>query len=124
MKKFKTIDLRLDIILILASIAFAFIMSNEYSLLGYFIVGGWQILSMIVHEVNGYFNESTGLRRKYHLFVAILLSTALLGLIITPVLMLILYFLLFVSPFLALGYCYLCYHEIVVKMARPLAQLK
>lgn len=124
MKKFKKLDLSINIILILGSVAYAIIMSNEYSLLGYFVVGGWQLLSMIVHEVNGYFNERTGVRRKYHLFVAILLFTTALGLIITPLLMLVLYFLLFVSPFMALGYCYLGYYEIVVRMTRPLAQLK
>jgi len=52
MKRFKTIDLFINIILIIGSAVYCLIKQDGTFFYGYFIVGGWQVISMIVHAYN------------------------------------------------------------------------
>jgi hypothetical protein len=80
-----------------------------------FIIGAWQAVSMIVHELNGWFTASTGIRRIYH-WVA-LLNILLLPFHVASII-------IFIVPVMAMFYIRLCYREIHIKMRRPLDLLK
>ena len=89
--------------------------SNYKFLTGYFVVGGWQGLSMLVHAFNHWFTYNKGRRYLYHWITAISLVTIPLGSAII---------LLFIAPFMAIWYAWVCYEEVYIKMQRPLALLK
>jgi hypothetical protein len=93
-------------------------------LLGYFVVGGWQVISMIVHAANGWFTEGGSKRYTYHWIVVITFMIVLLGFAIYPILIYLLFMLLFVSPFMAVYYTWLCFDEVRKMNQRPLALLK
>ena len=124
MKTYKLVDFYGSVLLIVGSIVTAFILANEYALLGYFIVGGWQLISMIVHERMSLFTGPGSKRRRYHILVLIIIALTLLGLLVYPVLMIVLFVLLFAAPFMAGYYAFLCYSEIELISSRPLAQLR
>ena len=123
MKKFKQADVLISGVLIIASIGWAFTTYDERFFVGYFVVGGWQVVSMIVHTVMDWFCEKGTARSNYQWTVFLIIIVALLGFVIYP--LLIIYFLLlFLSPFMAIWYTWLCYNETYVKMRRPMALLK
>ncbi len=124
MKKFKQMDAWISIILIIVFTMLSLIRLDDTFLIGYFVVGGWQVISMIIHAVNGWFCEKGSKRYRYHWIVGITLLTVLLGLGIYPLLFIILLVLLFIAPLMAVWYCWLCYEEVYVKMQRPLSLLK
>ncbi|MGG9970381.1 hypothetical protein ACQ33O_01200 [Ferruginibacter sp. SUN002] len=115
MKKFKTADLYISIALIIGFLIVSLIRRDGTFVVGYFVVGGWQVISMIMHVVNKWFTEKWGVRFIYHLITLVALVTAPLGGF---------YVLLFVAPFMAVFYAWICYNELHVKMVRPLDQLK
>ncbi len=137
MKKFKTIDVWISITLICAALGYG-ISNHDYFIYGYFVVGGWHIISMIVHAYYGWFTGIGGRRRTYHFIVGILIAFTLVDLLImylfprVPVLNRIsvnillpeLFVLLFAAPVMAVYYTALCYRELYIKMERPLAKLK
>ncbi|MEP7255608.1 MAG: hypothetical protein ABI666_07510 [Ferruginibacter sp.] len=115
MKKFKTIDMWISIALI-TGFGIASIINHDYTfIIGYFAVGGWQVISMIVHAVDKWFTEKRGARYIYHWITFISVITMPIGSF---------WILLFTAPFMAVYYTWLCYNEVYVKMQRPLAQLK
>lgn len=124
MKKFKTLDAWISTILIVSSTIISFINHDYTFLLGYTVVGAWQVISMIVHAFNGWFTESGSKRYTYHRIVVITLMIVLLGFAIYPILIYLLFILLFVSPFMALYYNWLCFEEVRKMNQRPLAILK
>ena len=107
-----------------AAAVFSLVKLDYTFLIGYCVVGGWQLTSMIVHVINGWFTHRKAGRYYYHMAVAILATLALLGMVIYPVLWVIMVALLFSAPFMATYYTWLCYDEVHVKMQRPLAALK
>ena len=115
MKRYKTIDLYTSILLIIGFSVYSFIKLDESFFTGYFVVGGWQVISMIVHAGNKCFTYKGGSRYIYHWVTFISLVTMPLGSF---------WILLFTAPFMAIYYTYLCYHEVYVKMQRPLAVLR
>lgn len=123
MKKFKLIDTWVSIILIISSFLYALIAQNLNSIIGYFVVGGWQIISLAVHAWKGWFTESVG-RSRYHIIISVVACAALCGFIFTEILWFVMVILLFAAPFMAIYYICLCYNEVFVKMQRPLAILK
>ena len=124
MKTFKLIDFWVSVLLVTAFTILSLIRMNETFLYGYFIVGGWQIISMLVHEYNRSFCGKGSARTMYHRIVIIVLSCALTGFLIYPLLFIVLAGLLFAAPLMAVYYTWLCYNEVYVKMQRPLAVLK
>jgi hypothetical protein len=120
MKQFKIIDFWISIGLMVSFAITGIIESvNDFSttnfLAAYFVVGGWQVISMLVHAFNSWFTSNKGTRYYYHWITFISLITMPVGSI---------YILLFAAPFMAVFYAYLCYRETYVKMQRPLALLK
>ena len=131
MKRFKVIDSWISIILIPVFLIVGFITMSTKALPGYFIVGGWQIISMIIHSVNRWFTEHGEQRSRYHkiILVLALVVTGLIGLsqlnefFLVPLLF-IMFLLLILSPVMAIYYTYICYEETYVRMKRPMELLK
>lgn len=130
-KNFKILDCWVSIILIVVFVAYGFIEMSGKSLIGYFIVGGWQIVSMIIHQVNHLFTQKGEQRIFYHkmiltlviALVVIIGLAQLVELFFIPILV-ILFLLLVLSPIMAIYYTYLCYEETYIKMKRPMELLK
>lgn len=115
MKRFKTVDLTMNVALILGSIIFGLIKRDGSFLSGYIIVGTWQVISMCVHAWNKWFVGKKGQRYIYHWITFLSVVTMPVGSF---------WVLLFLAPFMAIYYSWLCYHEVYVRMQRPLALLK
>ena len=115
MKKFKTIDYRISILLITVFTLISLIKRDGTFIIGYFVTGAWQLISMIIHVCNRWFTRSSNARYVYHWIVLISVLTL-------PIVSFII--LLFTAPFMAVYYTYLCYQEVSVRMQRPLALLK
>jgi hypothetical protein len=113
---FKRIDLYGQLALIIGFIIAQIIHGDGIFMIGYIVVGGWQVLSMLIHFSKHWFTGKGTERGLYHW---VTLTTVLL----MPTLV-IFWLLLFLAPFMALYYCWLCYDELYRKMKRPLAQLK
>ena len=122
-KKFKEIDMLISVVLIFASVLYGAKPHNNF-LTGYFVVGVWQVISMLIHFFNHWFCGHGSKRYTYQWSVLVIVLFMLLGLVIYPVLVLVCFILLFVAPVMAIYYTWLCYEEIYVKMKRPLDMLK
>ena len=120
MNKFKKIDTWISIFLIIACtiISLMGLVKDSFSLFfltAYFIVGSWQVFSMIIHACNHWFTYNKGKRYAYHWITLLAVVTIPLGSF---------WLLIFTAPFMAIFYTYICYEEVYVKMQRPLALLK
>ncbi len=124
MKKFKTFDAWFSIILIVAFTIYSFVKLDYTFLIGYCVVGSWQMISIIIHALNGWFTFRKAGRFNYHFIVAVLATLTLIGFVAYPVLWAVMVLLLFAAPFMAIYYTWLCYDEVYVKMQRPMAALK
>lgn len=122
MKKFKMIDCWVSAILIViftvlsipASIKTGWMLNNTV-LTGYFVVGGWQVISMIVHSIKQSFTRKGSSRLIYHVITIVSIVTIPAGSF---------YILFLTAPFMAIYYTFLCFDETYNKMKRPLALLK
>ena len=124
MKKFKIIDTWISILLIIGFFIASIIRLDYTFITGYFVVGGWQVVSMIIHSINGWFMQKDGKRFRYQFAVGIILLLALAGWALNPLLYLIMVVMIFAAPFMAIVYTMICYKEVYLKMQRPLALLK
>lgn len=116
MKKFKLIDWWLNITLYAAFLVSSLVTLDGLILItGYFVIGGWQVISMVIHEYKSWFTEKKRARRNYHWITLISVITLPVGSFVI---------LLFLAPVMAAYYCWLCYDELYVKMQRPLSLLK
>lgn len=116
MRTFKIADMWISIALITGcTVYFLGHQELETIIVCYFIVGGWQVVSMIVHAVSRTFTYRRGARYVYHWITFFSLITMPVGFA---------WVLVFTAPFMAVYYTWLCYHEVYVKMQRPLALLK
>jgi len=120
MKRIKKIDFGISITLIIICTICSFtgILKNldyPFFIVSYFIVGGWQVLSMIIHAYNHWFTYGKGKRYIYHWVTLIAVCTMPLGSFCI---------LLFTAPFMAIYYTCICYEEAYIKMRCPLAILK
>lgn len=115
MRKFKTTDYWISILLISVFTITSLVKMDGTFIIGYFITGTWQVISMIIHAWNGWFTRNGNARYVYHWIVLIAVLTLPIGSFII---------LLFAAPVMAIYYTYLCYHEVTVRMQRPLALLK
>jgi hypothetical protein len=119
MKTFKIIDVWISIGIIISFTALiiyqgrGFSIANNLLFTAYFVVGGWQVISMIIHAAAGCFTY--GARYVYHWITLMALITIPIGSF---------WILLFTAPFMAVFYTWLCYREVYIKMKRPLELLK
>ena len=124
MKKFKKIDCYISILLIAGFTVMSFVNMDSTFIIGYFVVGGWQVLSILIHAVLGWFTTPYTRRYVYQFIVLGIVILALSGLVFEFLLVLLAFPLLFVAPFLAMYYTWICYYELNTIMKRPLAYLK
>ena len=115
MKKFKKIDVWISISLITGFAIASIIQQGYLFLIGYFVVGGWQVISMLTHVYHQCFTEKKGRRYIYHWITLIALLTMPVGGYLI---------LFFIAPFMAVFYTWLCYDEVRKMSERPLAMLK
>jgi hypothetical protein len=119
MKTFKIIDLWTSIGLICSFIFLiiyhgkGFGFGNDLLLKSYFIVGGWQVISMLIHAISGCFTY--GARHIYHWITFISVITMPIGSV---------WILIITAPFMAFFYTWLCWREVYIKMKRPIDVLK
>lgn len=123
MKTFKLYDLLVSLLLVTVFL-FISLARGDYSfLLGYLVVGGWQLISMLVHIYKQWFTQA-GSKRYYYSYSAFaILVIAVLGFIIYPLLV-IYYIMLFAAPLMALYYAWICYIELRTVYKHELIQLK
>ena len=115
MKPFARLDVVIQVILIIIGIAIGLAVASnsiqsDYMFVPYFLVGGWQILSVIVHLVGEGFRFST-LRRIY-LVTLVLVLVILIISVPTAAIIYSLIGLLFFSPVMAIFYLFTCYKEL------------
>lgn len=115
MKKFKTIDFYISVVLIVFFVILSLIKMKSTFFVGYFVVGAWQVISMIIHVIKKWFIQRGGVRYVYHWITLVAVLTMPIGSF---------WILLFIAPFMAVFYAWICYKEVFVKMVRPLDQLK
>ena len=115
MKKLKIIDYWISILLITVFTLLSLMKWDPTFIIGYFVIGAWQVMSMIIHVYNRWFLRAGSARYIYHWIVLISILTLPIGSYVI---------LLFTAPFMAVYYTYICYHEVTVRMQRPLALLK
>jgi len=131
MKTFKFIDIIISIALIILFTVIT-IISPEKFFIGYFVVGGWQLISMSVHLVKKYFIARGTARFIYHRMTAWILGiAAVLGVvtlinieIVGGVILCGLFLLLFAAPVMAVCYTVICYNEYVFLKKRAMMQLR
>jgi len=111
METFKRIDFWLSVALILIGTIHSFILLDETFIYWYFIVGGWQVISMLFHSVNGWFTRKNGSRYLYSCTVAVIIALGLLTLVI-QIFAVIYLILLFAAPLMAIFYALLCSDEL------------
>lgn len=122
MKRFKIIDFWISSILI-AGFAVVSIpacikeegLLNSTLITGYFVVGGWQCISMIIHVAGGWFTKKWGARYFYNWITLVSVVTMPAGSV---------WILILTAPFMAIYYAHMCYKETFVKMKRPMELLK
>ena len=124
MRRFKKIDFEISVILIIVCTAFAFYKQGTSFFIAYFLVGGWQLISILVHYYKNWFCEKGTKRRNYQTAIIAIFICAAVGFVIYPLLILVAFGVLFGAPVMAIYYTWICYEETYIKMQRPLALLK
>jgi hypothetical protein len=129
MKTFKQIDLAISIALMTGFFIAALIKQDGTFIMGYCVTGGWQIISMIVHAADGTFAGKGTARYNYHWVVAGIISIALCSWAIQlqPLLMVLFILgavLIFIAPFMAIYYSWLCWTELLTLRKREFIHLK
>lgn len=114
MKTFKIIDTGLSLALI-TGYAITWSYQPDKLFEAYFVVGGWQSCSMIVHALRHCFTRKGGTRYVYHWISFVALVTLPLGSY---------WILFFLAPVMALFYTGLCLAETRKMAPRPLTVLK
>lgn len=116
MKRFKMIDWVTSVVLIAGFLLASLVRKDGTFIVGYFVVGAWQVVSMIVHATNGWFTTRGGTRYIYHRIMALLIG-------LMPLLF-VFWFLLYLAPLLALWYTAICWQELQFMRKRAFIHLK
>ena len=123
MRLTKKTDVYIQILFIMFFLLYVFV-DERNMLTGYFVVGGWQVLSSLMHIGMGWFR--TNKYRKWYYGLLIWVVCFFLAALIIPNTLMFpyLYFFLFFWPCMALFYLLICHYETFARMKRPLYQLK
>jgi hypothetical protein len=123
METFKRNDLVINVLLISGSIIFSLIKLDYTFIYCYFTVGGWQVISMLIHTTKGWFTRRKSKRYYYHWIVSITITIGLLTFAI-PYFFILYYIMLFAAPIMAIFYTIMCYEEMKEIKQRHLLALK
>lgn len=125
MKKFKEIDIAINIVLFAATIFMLLFGSIEIAfVLGYFGVGAWQIISMLVHIASKDNLHLSSRRDLYHLLVLCIAVLAAMSFALEPLMVILVIPMFFAGPIMAISYFRMCYKETYYYNVRPLAVIK
>ena len=124
MRTFKKYDLLLQATLILGFLIASLLNRDNTFIIGYCIVAGWQLISILIHFLHHWFDKKGSRRYYYQVLVLIAMLLVLIGTMLPSTLVLVLYLLLFTTPLMDCYYAWICYDEVYRKMQRPLYQLK
>jgi hypothetical protein len=116
MKRFMIFDFWVNVLLIIGFTIIGLIKKDVTFLYGYFTVGGWQVISMIMHAVNKQTISISNIRKSYH-WITVFSIAGMFTIVFF-------YVLLYIAPFMAIFYTSLCGFEVFAKVKRPLDQLK
>jgi hypothetical protein len=123
MKQFKIIDFWITIFLVIAALVCIPITVGTAFIIGYFGIGTWHVISMLIHFFNKCFTDKSEARYNYQWTVFVILLLALAGILIHSILWILAFIMLIAAPIMIIIYGNICYNEIQ-KMKRPLEQLK
>lgn len=129
MKLFKHTDLAVQVAIVLAGLLYLAFQSSDFNFIFlYFVTGGWQIFSLLIHLT---FNESWVSKRQRNTYGKTILWTAIIGiiswlLIAVGVSAVIFYLgaLLVISPFFAIWYFVIGLSELNSIRKKELIHLK
>ncbi|MCX6317677.1 MAG: hypothetical protein NTW29_10320 [Bacteroidetes bacterium] len=129
MKKFKHADLVLQVLVLVLGFLANSIDSEVFPLVYlYFVVGGWQLISFLIHLFINDSWKATRERTAYAKTLVWMIGVGLFCLLLLlaeiPVLILYLFALLFVSPVLAIWYFSICQTEWRILKRKELIHLK
>lgn len=94
----------------------------EFALNMYFIVGGWFLVSLVIHRLIDKDKDSA-----YNIFLVIvagIIASFVLSITVASTFFIVLYILFFGAPVMALLYTYVCFTEIRKLNKRPISLLK
>lgn len=117
MKTCKQFELLVNLILILSFTFYLLLFQTINTLfLSYFVVGGVQVLGMLLHTGTGWFTANSSIRWYYHWAILVLLLLLPTGFSF--------YFLLYTAPLFAVFYFYICWRELETVKLKELVHLK
>lgn len=119
MKTFKQIDLFGQLALIITFTVVSLARQDSTFLYAYCLVGGWQVISMLVHQLNKWHSSKQGRRYYFHRITAFTLIIMAGAFLLSP-LFLLWYIMLFAAPVMAIYYAAICFHEVFYPAKRPL----
>ena len=111
MKQFKIIDFWVSVGLIVSYLIIYIlepktsIIKNAFLIQGYFIIGLWQLISMITHFLNRKVFYLSPMRIMYNWLIIICITTMPMGLLVPTIL-------LFATPLMAIFYTGICGFEV------------
>ncbi len=111
LKFIKGTDILINVVLIGWFVTHFFRRDPDSLLTAYLMVGGWQVVSMVLHEVNKWFTVKYNTRYLYHRISLVAILTMPLGSI---------WILGAAAPFMAIFYTVLCMVEFLRIKKRPL----
>ena len=123
MRTIKLYDTWIQIILIFVFTTLSVLNPNNSFLIGYFVVGAYQVINTILHALFN-FKSPSKYRHYYNLTMVYLSIVVAIAFLVPSILFIIAYIMLFISPFLAIAYNAICFYEVKKLHERPLAQLK
>jgi hypothetical protein len=128
-KPLKIADGLVQVLLTLYFVIISFVRNDPGEMMyWYYILGGWQILSYIVHEFNGASWRNKKERNNYGICLRWILITGLLLYLLVqlevPLIIFYLFAMLFVGPVMAVWYFLIGYREYVQILHREFIHLK
>lgn len=112
--RFKQIDLIVQLLILLTTGALYFVDTNMAFTSLYFVMGGWQFMSMLVHLIAKWNNDH--LPRRIYLFALLaIVIIFLISLAFVTLMIWYFYLLLFITPVLGLYYTLICWLEFRLK---------
>lgn len=120
---FKKIDVAGQ--LLLAATALVILAADDYGgaafVFGYFALGGWQLLSTLVHGLNSGAFFRSPMRRSYE---KALLWIFIIGIVTAPVFLFYLMAMLVAGPIMAIYYMIVCTDEITLLRKREMVHIR
>jgi hypothetical protein len=120
----KKIDAVIQSFCLIAALVLIAFYDTSWMFISFFIIGGWQLLSVIVTRLFARNLPSVFHRGYYEKTLITLAVLGLIVLIVPYVGLFYFYGLLFIAPVLALWYIIITWHELILWQKRSLIHLK